>query len=76
MRFKKRGDETTVLAEHGRWVARLRDDTKVLDQRLHSLERRVSIIEANLTELAKLYGKLDLALFRIDDELKRRSRGW
>ncbi|MDI6883761.1 MAG: hypothetical protein QMD00_01265 [Hadesarchaea archaeon] len=75
MRFGKRSGETTVFAEHGRWIARLRDDVKVLDQRLHSLERRVSTIEANLAELAKLYGKLDLVLSKIDDELKRWARG-
>lgn len=77
VRFGKRDDETTVLAEHGRWIARLRDDAKVLDQRLHNLERRVSTVEANLAELAKLYGKLDLVFSKIDDELKRwrRQRG-
>lgn len=75
VRFGKRGDETTVLVEHGRWIARLRNDANVLDQRLHSLERRVSTIEANLAELAKLYGKLDLVFSRIDDELKRLARG-
>ena len=72
--FGKRRDEAAVLAEYGRWVARLRDDVKVLDQRLRGLERRVSTMETNLAELAKLYGKLDLALSRTDDELKRCTR--
>lgn len=75
VRFGKRGDETTVLVEHGRWIARLRNDVTVLDQRLHSLERRVSTIEVNLADLAKLYGKLDLVLSRVDDEVKRLARG-
>lgn len=72
--FGERSDKTAVLAEHGRWIARLRSDMKVLDQRLRGLERRISTTEANLAELMKLYGKLDLAVSRIDDELKRWTR--
>jgi len=64
-------DGKVVLAEHGRWIASLRDDARVLEQRLRSLERRVAILEANLAELTKLYGKLDLALRPISDELAR-----
>jgi len=70
----KRSGETVVLAEHGRWVARLRDDVRLLDQRLRGVERRLSTTEANLAELMKIYSKLDLAFCRIDDELKRRGR--
>ncbi len=76
--FGKRSGETAVLAEHGRWIARLRDDMKVLDQRLRGVERRISTTEANLAELMKLYSKLDLAVSRIDDGLRhwaRRRRG-
>jgi len=72
--FRHRSDETAALTEHGRWISRLRDDMKVLEQRLCGLERRVSTIEGNLAELAKLYSRLDLALSKIDDELKRRRR--
>jgi len=72
--FRHQSDEKAVLTEHGRWISRLRDDFKVLDQRLGGLERRVSTIEGNLAELAKLYGRLDLTLSKLDDELKRRRR--
>ncbi len=64
-------DSKVVLAEHGRWIASLRDDARVLEQRLRGLERRVATLEANLAELTKLYGKLDLALGAIGDELAR-----
>jgi uncharacterized coiled-coil protein SlyX len=60
-----------VLAEHGRRIARFRDDARVLEQRLRGLERRVATLEANLAELTKLYGKLDLALAPLGDELVR-----
>ena len=72
--FRHRSDEVAILTEHGRWISRLRDDLKVLDQRLCGLEWRVSTMEGNLAELAKLYGRLDLALSKLDDELKRRTR--
>ncbi len=52
-------DGKVVLAEHGRWIASLRDDARMLEQRFRGLERRVATLEANLTELTKLYGKLD-----------------
>ncbi len=73
--FGKHSNETAVLAEHGRWIARLRDDMKMLDQRLRGVERRISTTEANLAELMKLYGKLDLAVSRIDDGLRHWARG-
>jgi uncharacterized coiled-coil protein SlyX len=55
-------------------MSRLRDDFKVLDQRLTRLERRVSTIEGNLAELAKLYGGLDLTLSRLADEVRQCRR--
>lgn len=64
--FGKHNDKVKVLAEHGRWIARLRDDVKVLEQRLHALERRVSTVEGNLAELAKLYSRLDIALSKLE----------
>ena len=72
--FGKKADAAAILAEHGRWVARLRDDVKVLDQRLHSLEQRVSVVEHNLAELAKVYGRLDISLSKLETE-SCRSRG-
>lgn len=76
--FGKHSNETAMFAEHGRWITRLRGDMKMLDQRLRGVERRISTTEANLADLMKLYGKLDLAVSRIDDELRhwvRRRRG-
>ncbi len=64
-------DGRVVLAEYGRWIASLRDDARVLEQRLRGLERRVATLEANLAELTKLYGKLDLAMAPLGDELAR-----
>jgi len=64
-------DGKVVLAEHGRWIASLRDDARMLEQRLRGLERRVATLEANLTELTKLYGKLDLSQAQLGDELAR-----
>ena len=65
------GDGKVVLAEHGRWITSLRDDARVLEQRLRGLERRVATLEANLAELTKLCGKLDLALGPLSDKLAR-----
>ena len=64
----RKSDDAAVLAEHGRWVVRLRDDVKMLDQRLRSIERRVRTVEDNLANLAKDYGKLDIALSRVEAE--------
>lgn len=64
-------DREIALAEHGRWITRLRDDMRVLEQRLRGLERRVATLEVNLAELTKLCGKLDLALAPLGDELAR-----
>ncbi len=46
----------------GGGVARLRDDVRVFDQRLRSLEQRVAAVEENLACLSKEYARLDLAL--------------
>lgn len=64
-------DGKVVLAEHGRWIASLRDDARMLEQRFRGLERRVETLETNLAELTKLYGKLDLSQAQLGDELAR-----
>jgi uncharacterized coiled-coil protein SlyX len=51
-----------ILAEQGKWVARLRDAVRVLDQRLTGLERRMSILEEHLSELTKTNRKMDAQL--------------
>lgn len=71
MRFADRYDNSKVLAEHGRWIASLRDDARVLEQRFRSLERRTSTLEANVAELGKVCGKLDLALAQLSDRVFR-----
>lgn len=74
--FGKKSDGAAILAEHGRWMAKLRDDVKVLDQRLLALERRLSTVEGNLAELAKIYGRLDITLSELEIEGGRtRGRG-
>ena len=60
-----------ALAEHGRWITRLRDDMRVLEQRLRGLEQRMATLELNLAGLTKLCEKLDLALAPLGDELDR-----
>ncbi|MFH1821164.1 MAG: hypothetical protein ABH852_01805 [Methanobacteriota archaeon] len=72
--FGKNNDDAAILAEHGRWIARLRDDVKVLQQSLHSLERRASTIEGNLAELAKLYGRLDISISKLETDDRRGGR--
>lgn len=72
--FRHQSDEKAVLSEHGRWISRLHDDFKVLDQRLIRLEQRVSTIEGNLAELMKLYAGLDLALSKLVDEVRHHRR--
>jgi uncharacterized coiled-coil protein SlyX len=67
--FGKNDEKSAVLAEHGRWIARMREDVRVMNQRLRGLERRLSTTEENLTELTKLYSKLDRAISRHDFEL-------
>ena len=74
--LRKRDDRSEVLAEHGRWIGRMREDLEVLNQQLRGLERRFETSEGSLAQLAKLYGKLDLAVSRLDIELDslRRKR--
>lgn len=72
--FRKKYDVPIILAEHGRWIARLRDDSKVLDQRLHALERRVLAVESNLANLSKNYGRLDISLSKLETESQRLGR--
>lgn len=43
-------DREALLAEHSRWISQLRDDLALLEQRLRSLERRVSRLEAGASE--------------------------
>ncbi|MGC8817592.1 MAG: hypothetical protein ACP5PX_07360 [Candidatus Hadarchaeum sp.] len=71
--FKKVGDEA-ILAEHGRGIARLCDDVKVLGQRLQVLERRISTLENNLAELTKFFSKFELASPGFEAGSQRRGR--
>lgn len=71
--FGKRSDVMTVIAEHGRWIARIRDDAGVLEQRSKGLERRVSTLEQHLAKLDEFCRKLDPALASLRDELARLS---
>ena len=64
-------DGAEVLAEHGRWMARLRDEAEVIEQRLRGLERRVNALEANVAELRGIYAKLDIAHAQFSDRIDR-----
>lgn len=64
-----RANERAILAEHGRWIARLRDATRLFDQRLSTLERRMSIFEEHISELVKMNRKLDARLTSATDQL-------
>ena len=64
-------DEERVLAEHGRWLARLRDATRSIEQRLLALERRVTAFETQLLESTKRLNALDLQVAKTGDELVR-----
>jgi uncharacterized coiled-coil protein SlyX len=57
-----KADERAILAEHGRWISRLRDASHLVDQRLTMLERRVSTLERHLAELAKMGYGLEVKL--------------
>jgi uncharacterized coiled-coil protein SlyX len=46
MALRDSDGERALLAEHGKWIAQLRDDLALLEQKLRSLERRVSRLEA------------------------------
>lgn len=64
-----KANERAILAEHGRWIARLRDVTRLFDQRLSMLERRISIFEGHISELVKMNNKLDARLTSATDRL-------
>ncbi len=60
--FNKSREHELVLAEHGRWLGKLRDGLYSNEQRLRALEHRVSMLEGHLVELLELWRKLDLEL--------------
>lgn len=66
-------NERAILAEYGRWIARLRDATRTFDQRLTALEHRMSVLEGHLSELAKMNRKLDAQLTSAADQLSMLS---
>ena len=59
-----------ILAEQGKWVARLRDAARLLDQRLIALEHRMSVLEEHLSELTKANRKRDVRLTSVTDQLR------
>lgn len=67
--FGKQRDQGPVLAEHGRWIAQLRDDGRIGKQRLKTLELRVSALESHLAELTKICNKLDVQILSVSDWL-------
>jgi len=64
-----KSDEEAILAEHGGWVAKLRDATRLLEQRMTMLERRISALEGHVAEISKLYCKIDVQISCISDQL-------
>jgi len=58
-----------ILAEQSKWVARLRDAARLFDQRLTTLEHRISALEEHLSELTKANRKLDVRLTSTTDQL-------
>ena len=66
-----KSDGEVILAEHGRWVAKLRDASRLLEQRMTTLERRVSALEGHVAELSKLYCKIDAKTSHIDDQITK-----
>jgi len=62
-----------ILAEQGRWVARLRDAARLFDQRLTTLEHRMSVLEEHLSELTRMNRKLDARLTSTTDQLNMLS---
>jgi len=64
-----KSDEEAILAEHGRWVAKLRDASRLLEQRMMTLERRVSALEGHAAELSKLYCKINAQTSHADDQI-------
>jgi uncharacterized coiled-coil protein SlyX len=66
-----KSDGEVILAEHGRWVAKLRDASRLIEQRMTILERRVSALEGHVVELSKLYCKIDAKTSHIDDQFTK-----
>jgi len=66
-----KSDEEAILAEHGRWVAKLRDTSRLLEQRMVMLERRVSALEGHIAELTKMYCKIDAQTSCVGDQITR-----
>ncbi len=64
-----KSDEEAALAEHGRWVAKLRDTSRLLEQRMVMLERRVSALEGHMAELTKMYCKIDAQTSCVADQI-------
>ncbi len=64
-----KSDEEAVLAEHGRWVAKLRDASRLLEQRMAMLERRVSALEGHMVGLTKMYCKIDAQTSCVGDQI-------
>jgi len=62
-----------ILAEQGKWVARLRDAARLFDQRLTTLEHRMSVLEEHLSELTRTNRKLDVRLTSAADQLSMLS---
>jgi len=62
-----------ILAEQGKWVARLRDAARLFDQRLTALEHRMSVLEEHLSELTRTNRKLDVRLTSAADQLSMLS---
>lgn len=69
--LRKQRDEEAVLATHGRWIAKLRDTTRMAEQRLRILEQHISAFESQLAELAKIQRKLDVQHAALDARLTR-----
>jgi len=65
----KKSEEEVILAEHGRWIGKLRDASRLLEQRMTILERRVSALEGHVAELSKLYCKIDGQTSHADDQI-------
>jgi len=71
--FGKSREHELVLAEHSRWIAKLRDAVHTGEQRLRMLERQASALEGHLVELMKLHEKLDAQLAEVRANLIRLS---
>lgn len=69
--FGRSREHELVLAEHSRWIAKLRDAVHAGEQRLRMLEQQVSALEGHLAELMKLYEKLDAQLAEVRADLIR-----